>query len=425
MLAPIFGLLFGVAAVAERPSLTGIVRSSDDKPLAGAMVFVYTARPRSGASTMCPSCYLDCRKRAQTDAKGEFVIPSLDPAILFRIGAMAERYQASFQPDVDPAARPVTIRLSRSPAAPDDPRRVLRARIVDGSGAPVLGALVEPVGYRIDHPVGSWDSGFGSIGVTPVITGATGRLSLALPREVDSLFLAVEARGQAPKVFGRVPTGAQENALRLGIGRSIKGRFVQDGRPVSGAVIGTAQVSRDAETSVGDQTAETDANGRFLLFNLPPDEALVVYGKMDSFGGRGALAERETGREPDGAVRDLGDLGLEPGIALSGRVVLADGKPVPPHTRVMLRRLLAWDVGPSRAVADRPTFPTAVERVRLDVIVVDAEGRPVEGLAPSDFQVEENGRQRRIEIESFEPNVVRVATPVLVTPPAPTITATP
>ena len=55
-----------------------------------------------------------------------------------------------------------------------------------------------------------------------------------------------------------------------------------------------------------------------------------------------------------------------------------------------------------------PTFPSRVELVRLDVVVVDREGRPVEGLTAADFQVEENGRPRTVE--SFEPIVVRVRT---------------
>jgi hypothetical protein len=177
-------------------------------------------------------------------------------------------------------------------------------------------------------------------------------LSLAIPREVDSLFLAVEARGLAPKVFGRVPTGAQDNELRLGVGRSIKGRLVLDGGAVNGLVIGIAQISRNSETFVGERTAETDANGRFLLLNLPPDEPLVVYGKMDSFVGRGALAEREIEGEPDGAVRDLGDLNLEPGTTLSGRVVLADGRPIPPHTRIMLGRARGWDQSEQELATD-------------------------------------------------------------------------
>ena len=53
-----------------------------------------------------------------------------------------------------------------------------------------------------------------------------------------------------------------------------------------------------------------------------------------------------------------------------------------------------------------PTFPAGVELVRIDVVVLD-HGTPVTGLTAADFEVTENGRP--LEIVSFEPIVVRVA----------------
>ncbi len=50
-------------------------------------------------------------------------------------------------------------------------------------------------------------------------------------------------------------------------------------------------------------------------------------------------------------------------------------------------------------------FGTAVELVRLDVLVLDHDGQPVMGLTAADFEIEEGGRIRAIT--SFEPVVVR------------------
>lgn len=72
--------------------------------------------------------------------------------------------------------------------------------------------------------------------------------------------------------------------------------------------------------------------------------------------------------------------------------------------------------------AQPPTFPADVELVRLDVIVLDNEGRSVEGLTAADFRVEENGRQQAIT--SFQPVVVR-ARSVEDPQPRPTIAAAP
>ena len=69
---------------------------------------------------------------------------------------------------------------------------------------------------------------------------------------------------------------------------------------------------------------------------------------------------------------------------------------------------------PSTAGAQAPTpqppvFAAGVELVRLDVIVLDREGRPVTGLRAADFQVEEDEREQAIT--SFEPVHVEVGPP--------------
>lgn len=52
-----------------------------------------------------------------------------------------------------------------------------------------------------------------------------------------------------------------------------------------------------------------------------------------------------------------------------------------------------------------PTFPSGVELVRIDVVVVEKDGKPVTGLTAADFEITEGGK--RHEIASFEPVVVR------------------
>src|SRR5512139_1092464 len=47
-----------------------------------------------------------------------------------------------------------------------------------------------------------------------------------------------------------------------------------------------------------------------------------------------------------------------------------------------------------------PTFPSGVELITVDAVVLDGDGRPVPGLAREDFVVKEDGRPR--EIASFE-----------------------
>ena len=78
------------------------------------------------------------------------------------------------------------------------------------------------------------------------------------------------------------------------------------------------------------------------------------------------------------------------------------GTDAPPRAR---RPALPRSAGRSQQAPAPPVFGAAVELVRLDVLVLDEEGRPVTGLAREDFVVEEDGRPQAIE--SFEPVVVR------------------
>jgi VWFA-related protein len=63
----------------------------------------------------------------------------------------------------------------------------------------------------------------------------------------------------------------------------------------------------------------------------------------------------------------------------------------------------------STAAAQTPVFGTAVELVRIDAVVVDRDGRPVNGLTAADFDVSEGGRPQAIT--SFEPVIVRGTRP--------------
>jgi VWFA-related protein len=62
-----------------------------------------------------------------------------------------------------------------------------------------------------------------------------------------------------------------------------------------------------------------------------------------------------------------------------------------------------------------PVFGAEVELVRIDVVVLGRDGKPVSGLSKQDFTVEEDGRPQAIE--SFEPVVVKGAPIEVAAPP--------
>jgi VWFA-related protein len=85
-----------------------------------------------------------------------------------------------------------------------------------------------------------------------------------------------------------------------------------------------------------------------------------------------------------------------------------------PRARVAML-LLAGVLAPLRAERPAsaqtqpkvPTFPSQVELITVDAVVIDENGRPVPGLTKEDFVVKEDGRVQ--EIESFEAFVLEPA----------------
>lgn len=140
-------LLF-VAADPPGVDLKGLVTDPDGKPLPGAHVFISTARVRRGTSPLCPSCYPDCIKTAQTDSTGKFVIPKLDPELIFRVLVVSETHKAQVVENVDPAVKALETFLVPLPPTLD-PRKTIRGRVLGSKGEPIVGATVEPYGAKL------------------------------------------------------------------------------------------------------------------------------------------------------------------------------------------------------------------------------------------------------------------------------------
>jgi hypothetical protein len=140
-------LALSVAGAFASNDVTGFVVDATAKPVAGAHVYVYTAYPKIGVSTLCPSCYRDCGKHQSVDAKGQFRIGSLDPSLVFTLLAVADGYEPVFVRKIDPVASPITMVMNPRSAADAD--RLIIGVVVDPDGKPVVGASVEPKGYRI------------------------------------------------------------------------------------------------------------------------------------------------------------------------------------------------------------------------------------------------------------------------------------
>jgi beta-lactamase regulating signal transducer with metallopeptidase domain len=325
---------------APRPDLIGAVRVKNGGPLV-ATVFISTAGPKTGTSTFCPSCYADCSKNAKTDAQGQFEIKSLNPQLVFRILAVAKGYKPKFVSKVDPATGPVTIELEPITAADATPDRSLRGRVVDAKGKPIEGASVEMVGIESKDGAGSW----GALpGIDPLaVTDEAGEFLITSQKPFDMMDVKVEARRFAPKTFSKLSSGGTAHDLAVAEGASLTGRVMANGKPLKNVSVGVSAVDRSSGSYLGHFEVGTGPNGTFAFLNLPPDADFYIYTLMNTMKEFGAVPIQKFHSAADGETTELGDLVASPAHRLQGRVVLADGEPVPAKTRLLVGREEAWD----------------------------------------------------------------------------------
>jgi hypothetical protein len=276
-----------------------------------------------------------------TDAQGQFALKDLDRDLVFRLLAVADGYMPALsEKAADPKAGPVKFTLKPHELDKRDPALVLKGRVLNEAGRPVARAVVEPYGF------GKGDGAqYGGLkGFDPLaLTDDSGEFRIGVPERGLEVYIHVSAPLLSPRRFAKLTAGPKVHDLTLECGVTIVGRLVKDGKPLPGLALGVVQTDRSVTGFVGEFKAATDAKGVFTIPNVPGRDKVVVYGLMTSLLKHGAVTTRAVETGASGSVLDIGDLEVKPGHRLSGQVVLADGKPVPAGTRVMLARQEAWD----------------------------------------------------------------------------------
>jgi hypothetical protein len=160
----------------------------------------------------------------------------------------------------------------------------------------------------------------------------------------------IQARGFAGKIAADLAPGKPEATITLNRGAFLAGRVLHKGKPLTGVGVGFVTVNRSLGGPpenrihyIDRAEIATDGQGRFLFSNVNADDDLYVYGLMRTLGTYGAVPIHKVKTGSDGTTTDIGDLVVEEGHKPAGRIVLDDGKPVPPHTRVLVSREHAWD----------------------------------------------------------------------------------
>ena len=320
---------------ADRLIATGaVIDGATRQPIAGATILVHSAGVRTGYDLFCPTCYVDCGKRAVTDAQGGFSIPSLSPDLIFNLLVVREGYGAGFIRKLDPqsgAAPPIALKPRISP---EDPRQVVRGKVVDAQAQPVREALISQQGIIFDQGRQFGDMDWIDL---VAVSNREGEFEMAYAKPAKSMILEVAPRGMAPKL-AVLPTGLPgRQIVAVTDGATIRGRLVSGGKPVPNAEFVLSTHSRTSGTFYQDIRIGTNNEGEFVITNTPAGRVWDLFPKMDSLAPKGLAAPLTfVATKDDGQEIQLGDIEAKPGYSLRGRFALSDGLPIAPGMRLNL-----------------------------------------------------------------------------------------
>jgi hypothetical protein len=329
-----------ISFAANRATLTGKVTDAAGKPLEDATVLVYKAGVKKGYSTFCPSCYTDCGKRAVTNASGEFTIDGLSRDLWFELLVVHDGYTPAFMKRADPLQGPAATAALAVRTPVDDPRRVVRGRVTDPQGYPMRNAVVTPFAIQVGDT--SIYSGFSDL--DPIaVTNGKGEFEIANSKATSKMALMVEARGMAPKLI-ILPTGSERHTIMVSDGVFVRGRLVENGKPVAGVEIGLkpkepflgAMNLTIYGSPYGEIVIGTREDGTFAIPNVPAPGEWYLYGKMESISSRGATNPVAITSARNDQEINVGDIRIEHGYRMRGKVRLSDGKPIADGMRMYI-----------------------------------------------------------------------------------------
>ncbi len=280
--------------------IAGVVREGDGgRPVAGARVVVESDVPSlavGGADPVHPE--------AVTDAEGRFRLEGIGRAAV-RLSVRAPGYARATRSGVRAGS---SVELYLFPGA------TLSGSVRDDAGRPVRGALVRAQGDT------AWEA------PAPERTDESGRFVMAGVAPGEYTLVAREG-GRAPGIAVVVvePLGEASASLVLSDGGFVTGRIVDaEGRPLAGRARVEEYEGKALPPFASDMlVAAAGADGAFALGPLPLGSLEVTVSAP-----RHASRRVEAGVSARGRAVDLGDVALDPGLAIRGRVRDREGRGV-------------------------------------------------------------------------------------------------
>ena len=233
------------------------------------------------------------------------------------LGAGGLYLRSAETPPASPASRP-TPTPKPDTFAPVPSAGAAKGRVVNAQGQPVAGASIQPY-----TEVRGDTHRYSAVDHEKTHTDPEGRFSYAVPG-YSAVGVMVVARGYARR-HAIIPYDDTSHDVVLGPGVEVSGRLLKDGLPLPGIEVGIAQVGRGAEDFLDEIVAKTDGEGRFVLPDVAPNEDYEIHAKRDSLHALGATAPRRVRVGEPGTTVNLDDLTVEPGVVVTGRIMLPDG----------------------------------------------------------------------------------------------------
>ncbi len=388
--------IYGFAAMAnpkqpmeDSATIDGSVVDDAGDPINDATVFVYSARLKQGYAIVCPTCWLDCGKRANSDAHGRFTITGLNSALKFRLLVVKQGFIPTAKGGVDPAQGQLQPVKLTARSGPTDDSKIVRGRVTDVAGNPIAGTLIESVAGTLP------DGGryFGKVDwIDPLAaTNMAGEFEIVATKTIDEITLKISPRGLAPKLVSERP-GPATDSIVLTPGATILGRMVgPNGTPIAHAEVVLTLHDHAASESLSDMRVGTDDDGSFAFTNVPARGIWGIYPTVESLKERNLTASpRWCETAADQEVINLGKLRLRPGYFVTGKIIMPDKKEIPSGMHVSINS--DWDANQLTGIAPNGTFEFSTLAPGIYSLDVGITGYTPTADSPHEILVERNRR---------------------------------
>jgi hypothetical protein len=359
-----------VVAHAAAAQLSGRVVDQDGKPLV-AEVSIDGGAPKEGVRAICEWCCRECSRKVTTDKKGRFLLREVDPAMRYRLLAIAKGHDPAFV-DADPD-QSVTFSLRSRAAA--NPNRVVRGKVVDKDGKAIPGATVKSMVLRRRGIEAAENAAVELLAVTD----GAGEFALRLRDSDARVDVRVSARDFAPVLAQNLETNT-DHTITLGPGVTISGQLTHDNTRLPGIRIAYEHDAPGELESLGGGEIATDAEGRFILRGLAPDTPYHVFARMESL--RPMASPMLSIRTNEGGTKqNIGVLEAFTGVRVAGFVKGVAGA-VPEGTVLRLLRVRDVQTVPLNRDGSFAFEGVPLERVTILVRIPGYRAKRV-GLTPA------------------------------------------